>query len=39
VQLGPVNPLTRSVTVTALEDQSGTIDNWGLYAGAIWASS
>jgi hypothetical protein len=39
VQLGPLNPLTQSVTVVALEDQSATTDDWTADAGAICASS
>lgn len=39
VQFGPVNPLTQSVTVTALEHQSGTTHDWRAYAGAICASA
>jgi hypothetical protein len=38
VQLGPLNPLTQSVTVIAQEDQSATTGDWTAGAGAICAS-
>ena len=37
VLLGPLTPLTQSVTVIAQEDQSATWDDWNVGAGAICA--